>query len=76
MFPGHKPLVLVTANQSHAGKGTVIEAIRGRVPKANIMYQASDWPMQAELHKQLNGNPEIGFIDLDNVRKDTPAGAT
>lgn len=70
-FPGQKPLLLVTANQSHAGKGTVIEAVRGRAPKADIMYQAKDWPMQAELHKQLNSDPQIGFIDLDNVRKDS-----
>jgi len=70
-FPGHKPLILVTANQSHAGKGTVIESIRGRIPKAVIMYQADDWPMQGELHKQLNSDPQIGFIDLDNVRQDS-----
>ena len=73
-WPGHKPLVLVTANQSHAGKGTVIESIRGRLPKADIMYQAHDWPMESALHKQLNNNSDIGFIDLDNVRKDSGGG--
>jgi phage N-6-adenine-methyltransferase len=70
-WPGHKPLILVTANQSHAGKGTVIEAVRGRVPKAAILYQANDWPMEAALHKQLNAAPDVGLIDLDNVRKDS-----
>ena len=70
-FPGHKPLILVTANQSHAGKGTVMDAIRGPVPKAVIPYQANDWPMESALHKQLNSDPDLGLIDLDNVRKDS-----
>jgi hypothetical protein len=73
-WPGHKPLILVTATQSHAGKGTVIEAIRGRVPKADVLYQADDWPMESALHKQLNGDADIGLINLDNVRMDSAGG--
>lgn len=35
-FPGGKPFVLVTASKSHAGKGTLIEFIRGKTAKAEI----------------------------------------
>lgn len=70
-FPGGKPLVLVTATKSHAGKGTVIEFIRGSVPKAEILYQDKDWPMRHELHRNLVETPEIGLINLDNVRLDS-----
>lgn len=73
-FPGHKPLILVTATQSHAGKGTVVQAISGRVARASIQYQTIDWPMELSLHRQLAANPDIGVIDLDNVRKDSGGG--
>lgn len=75
-WPGHKPVILVTANQSHAGKGTVVDAICGRVPKASIRYGDKDWPMESALHKELNRNPDRGFIDLDNVRKDSGGGGS
>ena len=71
-WPGEKPAVLITATKSHAGKGTITEFIRGAVPKADILYENIDWPMQNQLQKQVMANPEIGMISLDNVRLDTP----
>ena len=73
-FPGGKPLILVSATRSHAGKGTVIEFIRGSTPKAEILYENIDWPMEKALQSQLLRNPEIGVINLDNVRLDSAGG--
>jgi hypothetical protein len=70
-FEGGKPLVLVTATKSHAGKGTVIDFIRGNTPKAELLYESIDWPMQRSLHEQLQQYPEIGVINIDNVRIDS-----
>ena len=74
-FPGGKPVVLVTASKSHAGKGTLTEFIRGRTAKAEISYEDKDWPMQRNLHEQLLHKPEVGVINLDNVRTDSSGRA-
>ncbi len=73
-FPGGKPLVLVTATKSHAGKGTVIDFIRGGVPKVDILYESVDWPMEKSLQQQLSRHPETGVVNLDNVRIDSAGG--
>jgi len=70
-FPGGKPLVLVTANKSHAGKGTVVDFIRGYTAKAELLYENIDWPMQRSLHEQVSQYPEIGLVNIDNVRIDS-----
>ena len=74
-FAGGKPFVLVTASKSHAGKGTLIEFIRGKTAKAEISYEDKDWPMQRNLHEQLLQKPEIGVINFDNVRTDSSGRA-
>jgi len=74
-FPGGKPFVLVTASKSHAGKGTLIDFIRGKTAKAEISYEDKDWPMQRNLHDQLLQKPEIGVINFDNVRTDSSGRA-
>ena len=65
----------MTATKSHAGKGTVIEFIRGNTPKAELLYENIDWPMQRSLQEQLHLNPEIGVINFDNVRIDSSGRA-
>ena len=70
-FPGGKPLVLVTATKSHSGKGTLVNFLKGRCPKAEIAYEATDWPMQRQLHDQLQQAPDIGVVLFDNVRTDS-----
>ena len=70
-WPGEKPVVLVTSTKSHAGKGTVTEFFRGRVPKADVLYEAIDWPMQSQFQRQVQANPEIGVVVFDNVRSDS-----
>src|ERR1043165_2635854 len=43
---GGKPMVLITANKSQSGKGTLMNFIRGRCPKVDIRYQNKDWPLE------------------------------
>ena len=70
-FEGGKPLVLVTASKSHAGKGTIIDFVRGNTAKAELLYECIDWPMQRSLHEQLQQYPESGVVNIDNVRIDS-----
>lgn len=58
-WPGQKPVVIVTASKSHSGKGTITDFIRGSAPKADILYQEKDWPMQSQFQQQLRMNPQI-----------------
>jgi hypothetical protein len=73
-WPGEKPVVLVSATKSHAGKGTITEFIRGVVAKADVLYESIDWPMQSQLQRQISHDSEIGVICLDNVRLDSAGG--
>ena len=73
-WPGEKPVVLVTATKSHAGKGTITEFLRGAVPKADILYENIDWPMQSQFQRQIKADPDIGVVVLDNVRLDSAGG--
>ena len=68
---GQKPVILVTATKSHAGKGTITEFFRGSVPKADVLYESIDWPMQSQFQRLAQGNPDIGVVIFDNVRCDS-----
>ena len=70
-WPGQKPVILVTATKNHSGKGTVTDFFRGSVPKADVLYEAIDWPMQSQFQRQVQSNPEIGVVLFDNVRCDS-----
>ena len=71
LWLGQKPLILVTATKSHAGKGTITDFIRGPIPTADILYEPIDWPMQAQFQRQIKANPEVGVVLFDNVRLDS-----
>jgi hypothetical protein len=71
LWPGSKPVVLVTATVSGAGKGTVMKYAAGNVRRANILYENLDWPIQRQLQPQLNAHPDVGVITSDNVRTDS-----
>ena len=71
---GEKPLCQITATKSHAGKGTISEFVRGPVGKADILYESIDWPMQSQFQRQIRLNPDLGVIDIDNVRLDSAGG--
>jgi len=71
---GEKPLILLTSTKSHSGKGTVCDFVRGSVPKADILYESIDWPMQTQFQKQMRINPDVGMVVFDNVRLDSSGG--
>jgi hypothetical protein len=73
-WPGEKPVVLVTATKSHAGKGTITEFLRGSVPKADILYESTDWPMQSKFQRLVKADPDVGILLLDNARLDSAGG--
>jgi hypothetical protein len=73
-WPGAKPIVVITATKSHAGKGTIAEMIRGCTDKADILYESLDWPMQWQFQKQIRMDPDIGVVHFDNVRLDSAGG--
>lgn len=68
---GQKPVILVTSTKSHSGKGTITEFFRGSVPKADVLYESIDWPMQSQFQRQVQSNPDIGVVIFDNVRCDS-----
>ena len=70
-WPGGKPVILITATVSGAGKGTVMKYAAGNVRRASILYENLDWPIQRQLQPQLNAHPDIGVITSDNVRTDS-----
>ena len=43
-------------------------------PKAEILYENTDWPMEKSLQQQLARHPDIGVVNLDNVRIDSAGG--
>jgi hypothetical protein len=73
-WPGAKPVVVVTATRSHAGKGTIAEFVHGKVATADLLYEGVDWPMQSQFQRQYARNPDIGLMHLDNVRLDSAGG--
>lgn len=73
-WPGEKPLVLITSTRSHSGKGTLTECFRGSIPKADILYESLDWPMQSQFQRQLQSEADVGVVVFDNVRLDSSGG--
>lgn len=71
LWPGGKPVILITATVSGAGKGTVMKYAVGNVRRANILYENLDWPIQKQLQPQLNAHPDIGVMTSDNLRTDS-----
>lgn len=73
-WPGEKPLILITSTRSHSGKGTLTECLRGTIPKADILYESLDWPMQSQFQRQLQADADVGVVVFDNVRLDSSGG--
>lgn len=69
-WPGGKPVLVVTANKSHAGKGTVIQFATGEAVKTVISWQSTGWPVERAAVGALNHRPDTGVLVLDNARLD------
>lgn len=69
-WPGGKPIVLVTANKSHAGKDTVILFASGQTKQSSISYQATNWALERSFVGVLNQSPDVGVVVIENARLD------
>jgi hypothetical protein len=67
-WPGGKPIVLVTANKSHAGKDTIIDFAAGMANKVSISYQQPDWALEHNFVIALKTSPDAGVIVIENAR--------
>ena len=69
-WPGGKPIVLVTASKSHAGKDTVILFASGITRQCSISYQGTNWALERSLVGALNQSPDTGVVVIENARLD------
>jgi hypothetical protein len=69
-WPGGKPITLVTASKSHAGKDTVIAFAAGETEQCSISYQGTDWALERSLVGALNHNADCGVLVVENARLD------
>jgi hypothetical protein len=69
-LPGGKPVLIVTANKSHAGKDTVITFAAGTAGSISISYQATNWAVERNFVGALKLNPDVGVVVIENARLD------
>jgi len=69
-WPGGKPIMVVTATKSHAGKDTVILFASGTARQVSISYQATNWALERSLVGAVNQSPDTGVVVIENARLD------
>ena len=69
-LPGGKPVLIVTANKSHAGKDTVITFAAGTAGSISISYQATNWAVERNFVGAIKSNPDVGVVVIENARLD------
>ena len=74
LWPGEKPLVLITSTRSRFSSTPLIDCMCGRVPRANIRFDTRDWAMQRQLQRQLQSESGIGVIAFDIAQLDIAGG--
>jgi hypothetical protein len=68
-WPGAKPLVLVTASKSHAGKDTTIDfAVGEEIASGGMTYQRTDWAVEQAVAGLLKRKPETAVMHFNNAR--------
>ena len=67
-WPGRKPLIALTATKSHSGKDTIIDFACGHTPHSSISHERADWAMQKNFIALVTQNPDIGVVNVENVR--------
>jgi hypothetical protein len=67
-LPGGKPVLVVTANKSHAGKDTLITFAAGTAGSISISYQATNWAVERNFVGALKLNPDVGVVVIENAR--------
>ena len=69
-WQGGKPVVLVTATKSHAGKDTIIAFATGTNKSVSISYQATSWAVERSFVGAVKTNPDVAVIVVENARLD------
>ena len=70
LWPGAKPVVIVTANKSHAGKDTLIAFAAGRGQVTSVSYQNTDWALERAVTGTLKQQPDTAVLNVENARLD------
>ena len=68
LWPGGKPIVVVTANKSHAGKETIISFAGGATPTVGLSYTEADWALERNFVAAVGKDRKIGLVNIDNAR--------
>ncbi|KAA5537982.1 hypothetical protein FYK55_27965 [Roseiconus nitratireducens] len=74
-WPGGKPIFIVTASKSHAGKDTLILFASGLNGQCSISYQSTDWALERALVGAINYNSDARVIVIENARLDRRASS-
>jgi hypothetical protein len=69
-WPGRKPWFPVTANRSHAGKGTVVAFMSGHSEPEQVTYECTDWAFQKAVVTAFHHRPDLGVLNIDYIRLD------
>lgn len=68
LWPGGKPIIVVTSTKSHGGKETVICFVSIMTPMVSVSYQETDWALERQIVAALRQNPKTGLFNVENAR--------
>jgi hypothetical protein len=68
LWPGGKPVLVVTSTKSHGGKDTVILFASGSTARYSISYEATDWALEKAFVVTLKHAPQTGVVSVENAR--------
>src|SRR5262249_29131668 len=68
LWPGGKPVLVVTSTKSHGGKETVIQFACGGALKVPISYQATDWALERNFVGAVKHSPQAAVVSIENAR--------
>jgi hypothetical protein len=72
-WPGGKPVLVVTSTKSHGGKETIVQFAAGTTRHASISHELADWALQKAFVAALKHEPDLGLLNVENVRSDRNA---
>ena len=67
---GGKPIIVVTATKSHAGKDTVILFATSLFRHTAISYQATNWALERSFVGAVHHDQDVAVVVIENARLD------
>jgi hypothetical protein len=67
-WPGGKPVWVITSDESHGGKDTIVAFAAGGTPKVSVDYESADWAFRQGFVAALKSCPEAGVVNVENAR--------